>query len=118
MGFSKNYAAVAITVACLMVAGCATTSEVVQIGSGNYEIAGSSATALSSGGSEKVKLLKVANQYCAGQGKQMTLVNAEDTNGHMGAFATGSAYVPGAGANFTAVQAGRRATADVVFHCD
>ena len=97
---------------------CATTSDVVPIGNGSYEIAGSSATALASGGSEKVKLLKKANEYCAAQGKQMQLVNADSTNGHAGAFAGGSAYAPGAGANFAAVRPGQRATADVVFRCE
>jgi hypothetical protein len=106
----------------LFMVGCATTSEVVPIGNGNYEIAGSSATALASGGSEKVKLIKVANKYCGGQGKQATLVNADATNGRVGsgAFASGNAYAPGAGATFnaTAVHPGQRATADVVFRCE
>jgi hypothetical protein len=106
----------------LFMVGCATTSEVVPIGNGNYEIAGSSATALASGGSEKVKLIKVANKYCGGQGKQATLVNASATNGRVGsgAFASGNAYAPGAGATFnaTAVHPGQGATADVVFRCE
>jgi hypothetical protein len=106
----------------LFMVACATTSEVVPIGNGNYEIAGSSATALASGGSEKVKLIKVANKFCGDQGKQANLVGAEATNGRVGsgAFASGNAYAPGAGATFnaTAVRPGQRATADVVFRCD
>jgi hypothetical protein len=106
----------------LIAIGCATTSDVVPIGNGNYEIAGSSATALSSGGSQKVKLIKIANQYCGAQGRQATLVSADATNGRVGsgAFANGSAYAPGAGASFnaTAVHPGQRATADVVFRSE
>lgn len=108
--------------AALLLAACASTpADVVSIGHGNYEIAGSSATAFSSGGTEKVKLLRVANQYCAQQGKQATLVGATDTNGRLGSgsFAQGSAFAPQAGANFTvsSYRGGRRATADVVFQC-
>lgn len=106
----------------LFAVGCATTSDVVPIGNGNYEIAGSSATALSSGGSEKVKLLKIANQYCGAEGKQATLVSADATNGRVGsgAFANGNAYGPASGASFnaTAVHPGQRATADVIFRCE
>jgi hypothetical protein len=108
--------------AALSIVGCATTSDVVPIGNGNYEIAGSSATALSSGGSQKVKLIRVANKYCGEQGKQATLVAANATNGRVGsaAFASGNAYAPGTGATFnaTAVHPGQGATADVVFRCE
>lgn len=111
-----------ITVVSLLAVGCATTSDVVPIGNGNYEIAGSSVTALSSGASEKIKLIKVANQYCGNQGRQATLVDADSTNGHVGsaAWANVSAYGPGSGANVnaTAVHPGQRATADVVFRCE
>ncbi|MFL6603945.1 MAG: hypothetical protein ACJ8R9_21820 [Steroidobacteraceae bacterium] len=103
-------------------AGCATNSGVVPIGNGNYEITGSSATALPSGGSQKMKLLKTANQYCATQGKQVTLVNAQSTDGRVGsaASANGSAYAPGAGASFNAqaVHPGSAANADVIFRCE
>lgn len=111
-----------VAVISLITVGCASTSDVVSIGNGNYEIAGSSTTALSSGGSEKVKLIKIANQYCGAQSKQATLVSADATNGRVGsgAFANGSAYAPGAGArsNATAIHPGQRATADVVFRCE
>jgi hypothetical protein len=118
---SSMFRVACIAFVSLISASCASTSEVVPIGNGSYEIAGSSATALSSGGSEKVKLIKVANQYCGAQGKQAAIVNAESTNGRVGsgAFASGSAYGPGSGANFnaTAVHPGTRANADVIFQC-
>lgn len=125
----------------LLIAGCATTSPVVPIGNGNYEIAGSSATALASGASQKVRLLQVANQYCNGAGKQMVLVDADDTNGHVGsgAWANGNAHAAaanasyheglfGRGADASAAESdasyhsgfihpGQRANADVVFRC-
>lgn len=111
-----------VAVVSLLTAGCATTSDVVPIGHGNYELAGSSVTALSSGASEKIKLIKVANKYCGNEGKQVTLVNADSTNGHVGsgAWASGGAYGPGSGASFnaTSVHPGQRATADIVFRCE
>jgi len=111
---------VAVSLATL--AGCATNSGVVPIGNGNYEITGSSATAIASGGSQKMKLLKTANQYCGTQGKQATLVNASSTDGRVGsaAWANGSAYAPGAGASYSAqaVHPGQAANADVIFRCE
>jgi hypothetical protein len=120
----------------LIVAGgasCATTSPIVPIGNGNYEIAGSSATALASGASQKVRLLEVANQYCSAAGKQMVLVDANDSNGHIGsgAWADGNAHAAayhegifgrGAGESDASyhsgvIHPGQRANADVVFRC-
>src|ERR1039457_6745397 len=110
---------VAVSLATL--AGCATNSGVVPIGNGAYEITGSSATALASGGSQKMKLLKTANQYCAQQGKQATLVSADSNDGRVGsaASANGSAYPPGAAATYhaQAVHPGTAANADVIFSC-
>jgi hypothetical protein len=111
-----------LAVSLVAVAGCATNSGVVPIGNGNYEITGSSATALASGGGQKMKLLKTANQYCANQGKQANLVSADSSNGRVGsaAWANGSAYAPGAGATYNAqaVHPGQAATADVIFRCE
>jgi hypothetical protein len=106
----------------VLIGGCATNSGVVPIGNGNYEIAGRSATALSSGGSEKLKLMKTANDYCGAQGKTAILVDAQSSDGRVGsaAWANGSAYAPGAGAtyNATAVHPGTAANADVIFRCE
>ena len=133
--------ALLITAVSLVVVGCATTSPVVPIGNGNYEIAGSSATALASGASQKVRLLQVANQYCSAAGKRMVLENADDTNGRVGsgAFADADAHAAaanayvheglfGSTADASAAEAdssyhsgfihpGTRANADVVFRC-
>lgn len=129
------------TVVSFLIVGCATTSPVVPIGNGNYEITGSSATALASGASQKVRLLEVANKYCNAVGRQMVLVNSTDTNGHVGsaAWANGRAQAAsasasyheglfgrGAAASASAADAsyhsefihpGRRASADVEFRC-
>ncbi len=129
------------TLVSLVIVGCATTTPVVPIGNGNYEIAGSSATALASGASQKVRLLQVANQYCNAAGKQLVLVDANDTNGHVGsgAWANANAHAAagaasyheglfGRGAAASAAESdasyqsgfihpGQRATADVVFRC-
>ena len=106
----------------LALAGCATNSGVVPIGNGNYEITGSSATALASGGSQKMKLMRTANDYCSSQGKTATLVSANSSDGRVGsgAWAHGNAYAPGAGATYsaTAVHPGTPANADVIFRCE
>jgi hypothetical protein len=103
----------AVIAASVLAAGCATTTNVVSIGNGNYELAGSSATAFASGGTEKVRLIQRANAFCGQQGKQALLENSEDTNGHVGGYAGGS----WGGGGFSAVKGGQRATADVVFRC-
>lgn len=95
------------------VAACATTTQVVPIGNGTYELAGSSATAFASGGTEKVRLIQRANTFCEQQGKQALLVDSQDTNGHVGGYA-GASW---GGGSFSAVKGGQRATADVMFRC-
>ena len=133
--------ALLIAAVSLLAAGCATTSPVVPIGNGNYEIAGSSATALASGASQKIRLLQVANRYCGAAGKQMVLVDADDTNGRVGSGAFANANAHAAAANAYAheglfgrtadasaaeadssyhsefIHPGPRANADVVFRC-
>jgi hypothetical protein len=42
-------------------AACATTTAVVPIGNGHYEVAGNSATTFASAGDEKVRIIPVAN---------------------------------------------------------
>lgn len=102
-------------------AACATTSDVVSIGNGHYEVTGSSATAMASGASQKVKLIKVANQYCGKQGKSAELVSADSNNGQVGsgAFVSGNAYGPRSGASYggSAIKPGSAANADVIFRC-
>lgn len=105
-----------------VLSACATTSPVVPIGNGVYEITGSSATAMSSGGAQKVRLIQAANDFCNKQGKGATVINAGGNDGRMGSFASvsGSAYGPNSSANLygSAATPGQRATADVVFKCE
>ena len=108
--------------ATLAITGCATTSDIVPVGNGVYEVAGSSATGMSSGGAQKIRLIKVANGYCAKQGKSAALVGANDTNGHVGGFASlnGSSYGNGSSGYVSGFASGpiKRATADVMFRCE
>lgn len=103
-------------------AGCASTSQIVPIGNGVYEIAGSSATALSSAGAQRVRLIEKASEYCGKLGKNVDVVDSSGSDGHMGSFASvsGNAYGPGSGANVygSAMSPGQRATADVLFRCE
>jgi hypothetical protein len=111
-----------VAVSFAVLSGCATNSGVVPIGNGNYEISGSSATALASGGSQKMKLMKAANEYCRAQGKSATLLNAQSTDGRVGsaAWANGGANVSGSSATYNAeaVHPGKAANADVIFRCE
>jgi hypothetical protein len=108
--------------AVLALAGCATTSDIVPVGHGVYEVAGSSATGMSSGGAQKVRLIKVANEYCAKQGKGAAVVDANDTNGHVGGFASlnDSSYGSGSSGYVSGFASGpiKRATADIMFRCE
>lgn len=110
-----------VAFAAIAPAGCATTSDIVPVGQGVYEVAGSSATGMSSGGAQKIRLIKVANEFCAKQGKSATLVYANDTNGHVGGFASvnGSSYGNGSSGYVSGFASGpiKRATADVTFRC-
>jgi len=100
-------------VALLSLSACAaTTQDVVSVGNGNYELAGTGRTAYSSGGTEKVKLLRVANTYCAKQNKQATLVQADTTDAH-----ARPSLLPGGILTRAGVLGGDHATADVVFQC-
>lgn len=119
----KMFRTAAMTLSALTLAACATTSPVVGLGNGTYEITGSSATAISSGGAQKVRLIQAANAYCQKlDGKGAMIVGANDTNGRMGSFASisGNAYGPNSGGSLygSAATPGQRATADVVFRCD
>jgi hypothetical protein len=120
MRISQHFALVVST--CALIA-CASTSAVVPVGNGLYEITGSSATALSSGSAQKIRLIQAANDYCQKRsGKGATVVDANDTSGHAGSFAniSGSAYGPNSGGSLygSAMTPGQRATADVVFRCE
>ena len=79
---------------CVAPTACARVSPVVPIGNGAYEIAGQSATALTSGSGEKLKIIAAANTYCSKQGKQAVVVQANDRDGRVGGFAnlSGNSY--------------------------
>lgn len=81
--------------------GCATTTPVVPIGNGHYEISGKSATAWASEGDEKVRVIQSANDYCGKMGKQAVVESASGKDGK-----NGNLFVPAQAAN-----------ADVVFSC-
>ena len=110
----RRSGAVLIALAALELASCASTSPVVAIGNGAYEVAGTAATAFSSGGEEKVGLLTVATKYCGARGEKMKLITASDQSAHMGAFAS----VGGPAFHGMAVRPARKASADVVFKCE
>lgn len=105
----------------ICITGCASTSQVVPVGNGVYEIAGSSATALSSAGAQRVRLIEKASEYCRQLGKTVSVVDASGEDGQVGSYASvsGNAYGPRSGASMygSAVTPGQRATADVLFRC-
>lgn len=106
----------------IFIIGCASTSPIVPIGNGVYEISGSSATALSSAGAQRVRLIQKASEYCSKLGKSVNVVDSSGSDGHVGSYAnlSGSAYGSGSSGSFSgsAVTPGQRATADVRFRCE
>lgn len=102
--------------------GCASTSPVVPVGNGVYEISGASATALSSAGAQRVRLIQKASEYCGKLGKSVNVVDSSGSDGHVGSYASlsGNAYGPSSGGSLSgsAVTPGQRATADVRFRCE
>jgi hypothetical protein len=116
----RTFIATFVFAACLV--GCASTSPIVPIGSGVYEIAGSSATALSSAGAQRVRLIQKASEYCGKLGKSVNVVDSSGSDGHVGSFASvsGNAYGPGSGGSLygSAMTPGQRASADVRFRCE
>jgi hypothetical protein len=97
----------------VLLSSCATTSPVVPIGSGRYEVTGHSATAFGTAGGQKIKLIAIANDYCSKQGKQANVEGEQGEDGHVGSFA----QVNGGGVYGSAATPGKFATGDVVFSC-
>ncbi len=89
----KALAAISLVV----IAGCATTSPVVPLGHGKYEITGSSLTTFASGSSQRVKLIKVANDFCTRKTKEAVIDDGTSNSGQYGS---------------------NKASADVQFHCE
>ena len=85
------------TLVFVVTAGCATTSPVVPIGHGQYEITGSSLTTFASGSSQRVKLIKVANDFCTKKNKEAVIDDGTADSGRYGS---------------------NKASADVQFHCE
>lgn len=109
----KTASALAIASFAILLSSCATTSPIIPIGNGRYEVTGHSATAFGTAGEQKVKLIAAANAYCSKQGKQVNIEDALGENGQVGSYA----QVSGGGIYGSAATAGKLATADVVFSC-
>lgn len=80
--------------------GC-TTTRAVSIGNGEYEMAGSSATAFATGSVQKMKIIERAGAFCKQRGEHLVLVNAQEKSGRLGSVFRG----------------GHKASADVIFRC-
>lgn len=97
----------------VFISACATTSPIVPIGNGRYEVTGHSATAFGTAGDQKVKLIAAANDYCAKQGKQVNVEGEQGQDGRVGSYAS----VNGGGVYGSAATPGQWATGDVIFSC-
>lgn len=62
------------------IVGCASTSDVVPVGNGVYQVSATSRGVLGGAGGEGTEALKAANTYCADQGKKM-VAQASDSQG-------------------------------------
>lgn len=65
----------------VLVSTCATTSPVVPIGSGRYEVIGHSATVFGTACEQKIKLTGIASDYCAKQGSQTNVEGEQGEDG-------------------------------------
>lgn len=100
--------------------GCSSTSRFVPVGNGVYEVTGESATALSSGGAQRIRLIERANNFCRRQGRTATVVAAADRDGKPGDFYSFSVPSKHHSGSHTATYStwGKAAKADVRFRCD
>lgn len=79
----------AMGLACLTLAGCASSSGVYEVSPGVYSISSTAITSFGGAATAKGDAYKKASQTCSTQGKQMELVN-QDSNANI---ASGSANV-------------------------
>jgi hypothetical protein len=97
----------------VLASSCAATSPVVPIGNGRYEVAGHSATGFGTAGEQKIKLIGVANDYCAKWGRQANVEGAQGEDGRVGSYA----QFEGDGIAGSAGTPDKLATGDIVFSC-
>jgi putative hemolysin len=97
-----SIARVALLLSVMMAVGsCATTSPVVPIGNGHYEIVGHSAATYGTAVEQKVELVEIASEYCSKLGGQFN-IEGDDGVGHQagssvadnGGGVTGSGTTP------------------------
>ena len=62
----------------LLLAGCASTSDVVSTGPDTYLVTAHGSPGVSSGGAQKVKAIREAESYCKSKGKTYQVLKAED----------------------------------------
>ena len=99
----------AIALAALAVAGCATSTGVVEVGDGSYLIGGKAPPRMSST-EVKVGLFEQASEFCVKTGKKPAIVSDSGQDGQMGiAMPVGSGR--------TYVGAGAKSSAEVRFTC-
>lgn len=71
-----KYCFAAIAVAAL--AGCASNTGIIPIGTDTYMVSRQAATGFSGSGSLKAEAFQEANAYCAGQGKSLQVVSTQE----------------------------------------
>jgi putative hemolysin len=78
---------------------CATTSPVVPIGNGHYEVVGHSATTYGTAAEQKIELIEIASEYCSKQGGQFNIEGEADGGRYAGSsVADNGGAVTGSGA--------------------
>jgi hypothetical protein len=75
-----------ITITAVILAGCATSTGVVPIGGGNYSIAREDNGPTASLANIKAAAYRDANNFCAGQGKDVHINGSTDTPRSFGQF--------------------------------
>jgi hypothetical protein len=78
-----------VALALVVVAGCASTSDVVPTGDGAYMVSAHGVMGYSSGGEQKAKAFKSAEAFCKEKGKSLQTIAEADTPGGFGRVASG-----------------------------
>lgn len=73
----------------ILVAGCASVTDVVPTGPDTFMVSARGVMGNSSAGQEKAKAFQRANEYCNDLGRQMVPINVSETTGGFGRIASG-----------------------------
>ncbi|HTV84263.1 MAG TPA: hypothetical protein VME63_02590 [Dyella sp.] len=110
MSLTRTLLLAGITVA---ISSCATTSSVVSIGGGRYEVVGHSSANFGTAADQKIDLIVTADEYCSKQGRQMNIEGDDDEVRRAGSLAAAN----DGGVTGSTAASGQFVTGNAVFSC-